>query len=110
MSGRRYHLYLRFVTSFALCNGHVMTVGPKSIVYETTNIKSSTVSYLFFAFRERKDHMSMVHRALRLSKEHLALFHPRDSPNQNPNAWRALDALDNLVLHLAGTAEVQHPG
>ena len=54
--------------------------------------------------------MSMVHRALRLSKEHLALFHPRDSPNQNPNAWRALDALDNLVLHLAGTAEVQHPG
>ncbi|KAL0052069.1 hypothetical protein WJX82_007375 [Trebouxia sp. C0006] len=57
--------------------------------------------------RERKDHMSMVHRALRLSKEHLALFHPRDSPNQNPNAWRALDALDNLVLHLAGTAESQ---
>ncbi len=52
----------------------------------------------------------MVHRALRLSKEHLALFHPRDGPNQNPNAWRALDALDNLVLHLAGTAEVQHPG
>ena len=50
----------------------------------------------------------MVHRALRLSKEHLALFHPRDGPNQNPNAWRALDALDNLVLHLAGTAEVQH--
>ncbi len=33
LSGRHYHLYLRFVTSFALCNGHVMTVGPKTIIY-----------------------------------------------------------------------------
>ena len=54
--------------------------------------------------------MNMVHRALELSKEHLALFHPREGPGQNPNAWRALDALDTLVLHLAGTAEVQHSG
>ena len=50
----------------------------------------------------------MVHRALELSKEHLALFHPREGPGQNPDAWRALDALDTLVLHLAGTAEVHH--
>ncbi len=33
LSGRHYHLYLRFVTLFALCNGHVMTVGPKTIIY-----------------------------------------------------------------------------
>ncbi|DBA87427.1 TPA: hypothetical protein ACH3X1_004471 [Trebouxia sp. C0004] len=57
--------------------------------------------------RERKDHMKMVHKALELSKEHLALFHPREGPGHNSNAWRALDALDTLVLHLAGTAESQ---
>lgn len=50
----------------------------------------------------------MVHRALELSKEHLALFHPREGPGHYSNAWRALDALDTLVLHLSGTAEVQH--
>ena len=33
LSGRRYHLYLRFMMSFALCNGHVMTVGPKISIY-----------------------------------------------------------------------------
>ncbi len=33
LSGRHYHLYLRSVTLFALCNGHVMTVGPKTIIY-----------------------------------------------------------------------------
>jgi len=52
--------------------------------------------------------MNMVHKALELSKEHLALFHHREGPGHNSNAWRALDALDTLVLHLAGTAEVQH--
>ncbi|DBA91314.1 TPA: hypothetical protein ACH3X2_004026 [Trebouxia sp. C0005] len=57
--------------------------------------------------RERKDHMNMVHRALELSKEHLALFHPREGPGHYSNAWRALDALDTLVLHLSGTAESQ---
>ena len=31
--GRHYHLYLRFVMSFALCNGHVMTVGPKTVYF-----------------------------------------------------------------------------
>ena len=32
-SGRHEHLYLRFVMLFALCIGHVMTVGPKTIIY-----------------------------------------------------------------------------
>ena len=42
LSGRHYHLYLRFVTSLALCNGHVMTVGPKTFFF-STNSESTTV-------------------------------------------------------------------
>ena len=33
LSGRHYRLYLRYVTSFALCIAHVMTVGPKIVIY-----------------------------------------------------------------------------
>ncbi len=32
LSGRHFHLYLWVVMSLALCNGHVMTVGPKTII------------------------------------------------------------------------------
>lgn len=46
--------------------------------------------------------MALVHKALELSKEHLSLFHHREGPSPTSNAWRAVDALDSLVQHLAG--------
>ena len=47
LSGRHDHLYLRFVTSFALCNGHVMTVGPKSILYFFDQHQKHYGAYIF---------------------------------------------------------------
>ena len=43
LSGRHYRLYLRVVTSFALCNGHVRTDRPTQLFSCSTNIKSTTV-------------------------------------------------------------------